>query len=146
MADKKYPEKERVEGVYVPTGEQIRFNREWSGHRFTDQEVSDLLVGRDIAFTAISKSKNEYTAQGRLEKQEYNGHEFFGFKLDTEAVPLVWSGHTFSDEERETLKSGGSIYIQDAVSKKSGKTFACKLAFVTEDGRKRLKPDFGDND
>lgn len=146
MADKNFKPKEKAEGTYTPSGENIRFNREWGGHRFTDQEVSDLLAGKEINFTAINKSGREYVAQGRLEEQEYNGNTFWGFKLDMDAAPTSWAGHTFTDEERKTLQDGGSIYIQDAVSKKTGKNFACKLAFGEENGRKRLIPDFGKDD
>ena len=145
MAEKKdFVKKEKASGVYLPTGENISFNVEWSSHRFTDQEVQDLLAGKEIAFTAVNRSGNEYTARGILKQQEYNGHAYWGFSLDTEAVPVSWAGHTFTEEERQTLRDGGSIYIQDAKSRKTGNQFACTLSFGMEDGRKRLIPKFDD--
>lgn len=132
------PEKEYASGVYKPSGEQIRFNRNWSSHRFSDQEVADLLEGKDISFKAKSKAGHDYVAQGRLEHQEYNGHPFWGFSLDKDALPNAWCGHTFTDEERKALLDGGTVYIPDAVSK-AGSNFSCKVHFIEENGRKCIK-------
>ena len=69
MAEKKnFPQKEKAEGVYRPSGETVKFNREWGGHRFTDAEVQSLLAGDEIEFQATSKvSGNPYIAHGKLE-------------------------------------------------------------------------------
>lgn len=74
-------EKEKIGGIYVPTGEAITFSRVWSGHRFTDMEVKKLLTGEIIEFSAMSKRKKLYVAKGKLEEQEYKKHKFWGFKL-----------------------------------------------------------------
>ena len=146
MAEKKdFPKKEKAEGLYKPTGEQVRFNREWSGHRFTDQEVDKLLDGQEISFDATNRNGRPYVAQGSLQEQEYNGNTFWGFKLNTDAVPLSWAGHTFTEEELQILRDGGSVYVQDCVSAKTGKQFACNVTFGEEEGRKRIIPHF-DND
>lgn len=77
-----FPQKDKVEGEYRPTGEKLKFNREWGGHVFTDEEVDQLLNGDEISFAATSKKGNEYTAKGKLEEQKFNGHKFWGFKVD----------------------------------------------------------------
>ena len=42
-----------------------------------------LFDGREIEFEAISKKSGKpYTARGKLEKQKFNGREFYGFKPD----------------------------------------------------------------
>lgn len=77
MAD--FVQKEKVSGTYQ--GEQIKFNREWAGHRFTDAEVKALLNGEEITFTANKKAGGTFEATGSLGKSEFNGHEYWGFQL-----------------------------------------------------------------
>ncbi len=143
MADNNYTPKEKVTGVYLPTAAQVSFNKVWGGHTFTDAEVQKLLAGEVVSFPAVAKSGNNYTATGKLQEQEFNGNKFWGFALVQDSVPVSWSGHTFTEQERETLANGGSIYVQDCVSSKSGKNFACTLSWGEENGRKRLIPTFG---
>lgn len=80
--EESFPQKEKVEGTYTPTGDKVKFNREWGGHTFTDDEVKQLLNGEVVSFDAISKSGNAYTAKGELKEQEFKGHKFWGFKAD----------------------------------------------------------------
>lgn len=72
--------KEKAEGLF--NGEQVKFNREWSGHRFSDDEVDKLLAGDEIEFDFKSKKGDDWHIVGKLAKQEYNGHEFYGFQPD----------------------------------------------------------------
>lgn len=74
-------------GVWKKTGKKIKFKRQWSGHKFSDQEISDLLDDKEISFEAMSKSKNKpYEAKGKLEGQTFtkNGRtiNYIGFKPD----------------------------------------------------------------
>ena len=62
-------------------GEEITFAKEWSGHVFTDDELTKLLNGAEISFEAKSKRGKPYTATGKLAKQTYKGSTFYGFKL-----------------------------------------------------------------
>lgn len=76
-----YPEKEKASGMWK--GKPVKFNREWGGHRFTDDEVDDLLAGKEISFTAVStKTGKPYTAKGKLANQTYKGVSYVGFKAD----------------------------------------------------------------
>lgn len=77
MAD--FIQKEKAEGVF--NGENIRFNREWAGHRFSDEEVQALLNGEEITFTANKKAGGTFQATGSLGKGNFNGHEYWGFQL-----------------------------------------------------------------
>lgn len=71
---------DRVNGTYAPTGETVTFKKIWGGHTFTENEVKNLLAGEEISFQATSKAGNTYTAKGKLEKQKYQGREYWGFK------------------------------------------------------------------
>ena len=77
MAD--FVQKEKVSGKF--NGEEIKFNREWAGHRFTDAEVKALLNGEEITFTANKKAGGTFEATGSLGKSSFNGHEYWGFQL-----------------------------------------------------------------
>lgn len=74
-----FVQREKVEATF--NGENIKFNRDWAGHRFTDEEVEALLAGKEITFTANKKSGGTFEAKGSLGKGEFNGHEFWGFQL-----------------------------------------------------------------
>lgn len=140
---KVFATKERFRGVYIPENENITFTREWSGHRFTDKECEDLLKGKVITFRAYTKTKKPYMASGSLKKSQYNGHEYWGFVIENEPLPSEWSGHKFTKEEYVILQNGGTVYIPDAVSKKSGKPYSCVLSFSEVEGKKQLVPQFG---
>lgn len=114
--------KEKAEGVWK--GEQIRFSREWSGHRFSDQEVSDLLAGKTIYFTATSaRTGNDFEAKGKLERQTFNGHEYVGFKADFGGIPKVFLKRPFTDEEIAKLEAGEKVFVTGLYSQKKDKNF-----------------------
>ncbi len=124
------PTKEAATGIWM--GQEIKFAREWGGHRFTDDEVTKLLNNEIISFTAKSKAGKDYTATGKLEIQTYKNKKYVGFKVDfsnnAKDVPDEWCSHIFLPEEKEALRNGQVIYINDFVSKK-GNSFACEVKF-----------------
>lgn len=70
---------ERFSGKW--NGQDVNVKRVWSGHRFTDDEVQQLLADKVISFETVSKKTgNKYTAKGKLANQEWNGKPFIGFK------------------------------------------------------------------
>lgn len=113
-------------GFFKPEKKEVSFKKTWAGHTFTELECAQLLDGEEISFTAHGK-KGEFTARGKLQKQNYKGKEFYGFALDT--LPQKWGGHTFSDSERATLRRGGEVRRNDFVSKKGSK-FAATLTYT----------------
>ncbi|MCY1718487.1 DNA topoisomerase [Microbacterium sp. SL62] len=144
---------ERAEGVWAETGQPVKFRREWSGHRFTDQQVTDLLAGREIVFQAFSAKRNNapFEARGKLALQtmERNGksYPFVGFKPEfgprrsaagQEMPPAKMCGHAFTPTEIDDLLKGRKIYVDDFVSKK-GKEFAATVHFAKEIGGKEKK-------
>lgn len=74
------PPKEKT--VKKMGGKEIKFNREWGGHRFTDEEVEKLTNGESITFDFTTSAGKSSTATGKLEEQTYNGNKFWGFKPD----------------------------------------------------------------
>lgn len=133
-------DKEYATGVYGPSGTEVKFNRVWSGHRFTDDEVSKLLNGEEIAFTVTYSSGQTGNVSGKLAEQTYKGNKYWGFaKAD---APLgddrvegyfkpkkkkirfkrEWGGHKFTDDEVAKLLNGDTISFE-AVSKNTGNTY-----------------------
>lgn len=70
----------KMTGIFK--GEEITFAKSWSGHSFTDDELTKLLNGDDISFDAKSKRGKAYTASGKMAKQTFKGSVFYGFKLN----------------------------------------------------------------
>lgn len=132
-----YVEKEYFEGTWDKTGAHVRFNRTWSGHRFTDQECMDLLAGKDIEITAQSKKTgDDFTVIGALGEGEYQGRTFVGFTPDftkpTSAAkrgvaPKSMLGVKLTDEQREKIEAGEKVLVKGMKSKKSGKNFDAYL-------------------
>lgn len=146
LSDVQQQRKEKHEGVWAATGEKVRFNREWGGHAFTDQELQDLLDGKVIEFSATARSGAPYDAKGKLERQEFNGNSFVGFKPDfnSDVPPKAWCKHVFTPEEMKQLVAGQKIYIDDFVSGK-GKTFQATIHFGLENKKskdKKIIPEF----
>lgn len=158
MTEQTFAQKEKAEGVWAVTQTEIRFNREWGGVRFTDEQVAQLLAGQEIEFNAVSKrTGNPYTARGKLEVQEYSGREFIGFKPDfgpkkdaagNDMPPESFAQYTFTPEEHEQLKNGEKIYVTQFISKK-GNEFAATVSFDIDPedpnggDRKKILLDFG---
>lgn len=138
-----YPEKEKYTGEW--NGQTISFNREWSGHRFTDAECEALLAGNEIIIEAKSKKTgNMFSVCGKLGNGEYEGKKFVAFQPDfnRKIVPISFLGHVFSSKERTALENGQEIFCNDLISKQNNK-FEARLKFDEKDG---LKMEFGSGD
>ena len=132
-----YVEKEYFEGTWDKTGTHVRFNRTWSGHRFTDQECMDLLAGKDIEITATSKrTGDDFTVIGSFGEYEFEGRKCIGFIPDftkpTSAAkrgvaPKMMLGVKLTDEQREKIEAGEKVKVSGMKSKKSGKNFDAYL-------------------
>lgn len=132
-----YVEKEYFEGTWDKTGAHVRFNRTWSGHRFTDQECMDLLAGKDIEITATSKrTGDDFTVIGSFGEYEFEGRKRIGFIPDftkpTSAAkrgvaPKMMLGVKLTDEQREKIEAGEKVLVSGMKSKKSGKNFDAYL-------------------
>ena len=133
-----YVEKEYFEGAWVPENRHVRFNRTWSGHRFTDQECMDLLAGKDIEITATSaRTGGEFTVIGSFGEYEFQGRTCIGFIPDfskpTSAAkrgvaPKSMLGVKLTDEQREKIEAGEKVKVKGMKSKKTGKTFDAYLS------------------
>lgn len=135
---------------------EVSFKREWGGHRFTDQECADLCAGKEITITGIPKKDGSgtYGVTGRLANLEFNGRKYVGFEKTgfvsdgnsgggSGKVPTMWSGYTFTDDERILLEAGKHVKLEGLTSKK-GTTYSCTVRFGKKrsDGRMGIIPEF----
>lgn len=77
----KFIDNDHFQGVYAPTGKEIRFKNVWSTHKFTDSEKEKLLQGQKIRIKLRTK-KGFWYATGGLKEQEYKGKKFWGFYVE----------------------------------------------------------------
>lgn len=146
-------QKERAAGLWKVAGQDVKFAREWGGHRFSDEEVTKLLAGEMIGFNATNSSGKSYDVYGKLAQQTFKGRSFVGFekigfgKLDASGqvtMPDKLLGHVFTAAERKTLMTGKSIEATDLISSK-GNTFGAVIWYrekVAGSGIKDLVLDF----
>lgn len=137
-----YVKKEKYSGMM--DGEAVSFNREWGGHRFTDEECERLCNGEEIEVQGLisKKTGKPYGIRGRLTHQQYNGHDFVGFErtgfANNDSIPSSFCGHTFTDTEIAQLEDGLELSLTGLVSKQ-GNTFDATLKYgLKDDGRKGL--------
>lgn len=144
-------EKEYFEGTWAKSGEHVRFNRVWSGYRFTDEECVQLLNGEDVEVTATSaRTGNEFTVTGALGEGEFNGSKTFGFQADFNkgssggnSVPRSMLGVKLTEEQREKLDAGEKVLVKGMKSKRTGKTFDAYLSMENKsDGSRGISFSF----
>lgn len=137
--------KEKYNGTWK--GKKVSFTREWSGHRFTDDECEALCRDEEIeiADCVSAKTGKTFGVKGKLEKQTFNGHSYVGFKslgfLNSNGsksgknIPASWCQHTFTDDEMAALEAGTEIYVQGLVSK-ANKVFSAYISYgMTDKGK-----------
>lgn len=147
-------QKEKAEGTW--NGREIRFTRNFRGHRFTDAEVASLLAGDEVEVLDLKSPRtgNTYSVKGKLADQVFkkdDGSEikFVGFEqtgfVSSPNVPRSWLKHDFTDDEREALERGEKIFVEGMVSSK-GNEFSATVSFEEENPGegKRLKLHFGE--
>lgn len=136
-----YETKEKYTGTW--NGKPVSFTRIWAGHRFTDDECEALCRGEILRLTGLRKKDGgTFDAAGSLAEQTYNGHKFVGFALRDDVVPDEWRQHKFTEDEKNMLELGQSVFIEDAVSK-AGNPFSAKVHFgKNKYGRMGIIPEF----
>ena len=132
-------------------GKDIKFNRVFRGHTFTDDECERLANDEIIEIRNLkSKTGSTYGVRGKLENLEFNGYKYVGFNQlgfisDNTGIPNVWCHHVFSDDEKRVLKNGESVFLPNCISK-AGKNFSCYVSYGTkDDGTVGLIVDFDKN-
>lgn len=124
---------ERYKGTW--NGEEVNFKKEWSGHKFTDEECEKLCNGEEIEIEAVSsKTGKSFKCKGKLERQTFNGKEFVGFKNTgfVTGVPDEWCQHKFTADEKALLETGMEVVADDFVSKKGNK-FKARVRYGKND-------------
>ena len=109
---------------FEPTGEILEkgFNAEWSGHHFSDDEVERLLQGKEI----IVISNQDKPIPGVLGQSQYKGHKFWGFQP---GIPNTLAGHNFTEDEKEKMYAGESVFAEDFWSTTKAKYYSAWVSW-----------------
>lgn len=131
-------------------GQEITINRVWGGHRFTDPELKKLASGDSIHIKAKKTSGEEFECTGDIQKQEYNGYTFWGFKslppkrkekatgtFEGREISFtrVWGGHRFTDEEVQKLLANEEISFSKTSQRGTEYTVKGKLMEQEYEGK-----------
>ena len=147
---------ERFSGTWK--GKEINPKRTFRGHRFTDDEVAELLAGKEIECEFVGAAGKPYKGICKIDNcsfkdgsktVKYVGVAWVGFansgdgeKRVYDTPPKKWVSHEFTEDELAMLKDGATIALVDVVSKK-GNTFDCHVPWDVDpddpkSGRKKI--------
>lgn len=147
-------EKQKPRDIVTGTwqGKPTQFNRQYSSHKFTDDEVQRLLNDETIDIE-ITTEKGTFKVRGKLEEQEYKGRIFVGFKgefIRDDIVKGIWQGkevqfknsfggYKYTQAEIDQLLANQTITITTEKG-----TYTGKLEIQEYQGRKFVgfKPQF----
>lgn len=154
---------EHFVGLYK--NKRVRFKNHFGDHKFTKQELQQLLNGNTINISYTTKYGQRATTNGKLDNFEWKGKKYFGFVPDRSTDKFghsakiegiyqptgehisfnkVWSSHTFTKDEAQQLLAGKVIRVE-ATSKKDKKFKASgSLGKYSSYGKEKwgFQPDF----
>lgn len=135
-------EKEQYEGKF--NGKNIKFSRVYGTYRFSDEECKELLAGNNIQFDMVTSTGEEMTFIGNLQKQEYQGFLFYGFRK-LGIFGRDFRKHVLTSEEKQQLVSGKWVYLTGMYSEKKNKFYDAWVSWNPKTGDiqvdfKRPKP------
>lgn len=129
------PHKERETFTVTRDGRDWNVNRVWNGHRFTDEETSQLAAGQAITFPITAPDGQPLDVTGQLAIQTYKNHQYLGFQQEQgDGIPAIWCRHRFTPRERELLENGRAIYASDFIGK-NGRKFSCTLSWNAQENK-----------
>lgn len=110
-------------------GIPISFNRQYSSHRFSDQEVEQLLAGQELTIE-ITTDKGTFKVKGALANQEYKGRAYVGFKGEFVRDDIV-TGNWMGKEVRFKNSFAGHLFTPSEIEKLLADQ---QITFTTEKG------------
>lgn len=124
-------EKEQYEGKF--NGKNIKFSRVFGSYRFSDEECEELLAGNNIYFDMVTSKGEEMTFIGNLQKQDYQGFLFYGFRK-LGIFGKDFRKHILTPEEKQLLISGKWVYLTGMYSEKKDKFYDAWVSWNPKTG------------
>jgi len=115
-----------VEGIYK--GQQIKFKNSFSDHKYTEEEIENLLKGNAI-YVIYTGSKGP--AAARIKLVQYQ-NDYYKAQPEFDTPPVFWFGHEFTIKEIEQLHMGNILEHAQLISSK-GNIYVADLRW--HDGR-----------
>lgn len=139
-----FTEKEKFVGTW--NGREVKVNRCWGGHRFSDFEVEELLNGGNVELLNMVSLKTGNTYDVSLKLAERTTVNSMGETITyigceptfLPKVPDVFCNHKFTFQEKAALERGEQIYVEGFVSKK-GNIFNANVTWVDDPARNSKK-------
>lgn len=113
----------------------VHFGKVWRGHEWSDEEAQKLMNGETVEVELTSKAGNPYKMNCKLAHQSFTNSEgkaIHGIWVNGEfaprkvEIPDEFLHYMFTPEEKEKLKNGETIHVDNLISKK-GTSFAANL-------------------
>lgn len=135
---------QKIEGVFKPTGQKVKFSDGFGEHKFTQDEIDKLLNGETIQF----KYKT-YTEKGKLADREKYGFGFAGNAVfpkkptytgtytatnETVEIPKEFAGHALTQNDADRLFNGETISFK--ATSKRGKKYTARIKLKKQAGYK----------
>lgn len=133
---KEESEKVQYTGIFKRNNKKISFNRMYGTYMFSDEECEALLKGLYIEFEMTTSYGKDMFFCGRLAEQEYKGFKFYGFKKEGYALGDKVFGVKLTDKEKQTLRNGGKVWLENMYAPKKKKYFNASVSYTPQGGIK----------
>lgn len=130
-------------------GKEVKFKKLTRGYTLTEQNITDLLTGKEIGPIELKKKDGSgtYPAVGTLALQSFTSPQdgklikFWGvdWQLPARAFPKSFSGYTFSPGEAAALQGGEKVSIDQLVSKKKGTKYTGILSWDAKNSKMNME-------
>jgi hypothetical protein len=106
--------------------------REYFGHTFTEKEVQNIQKTGTPGNVIMAEFRKEEGKVPVLLKLDKDTNHFFVTRQNFVKIPDVFFGATLSDEQKEQLKNGQVVKVENMTSKKTGKSFYADVQYSAE--------------
>lgn len=119
-----------VEGVYK--GQQIKFKNIFADHKYTEDEINQLLNGDSIYIIITNKNGKQVAVRVKLIQYQ---NDYYKAQPDFDVPPVFWAGHNFTIDEIKHLHLGRTLNTSLVSSK--GNIYPAEIRW--KDGRLQRK-------
>jgi hypothetical protein len=106
--------------------------KEYFGHTFTDKEIESIQKIGTPGNVVMAKFRQEEGEVPVLLKLDKETNHFFATRLQHVKIPDTFFDATLTDEQKELLKNGQTVKVENMLSKKTGKPFYANVQYSAE--------------
>jgi hypothetical protein len=106
--------------------------KEYFGHAFTEEEAQNINKTGTPGKVIMAEFKKEEGKVPVLLKLDKDTNHFFVTRQNFVKIPDAFFNATLSDEQKEQLKNGQVVKVENMTSKKTGKSFYANVQYSAE--------------